>query len=178
MVHFVLWFKLQRNLTVVFDDFCVVCVGQCSTMTSLKTWYLLFLAAFLFLSTVPTVAEVVKSVELCDQFFLDGNPPQVPGILEGGNIVNQNQYKAICQTYANEKRFVTLYDIKNKIPVFSAYKYRGQEGGKRPPNRWNIEPQVCFKSFLTDLITAILYFGCKKLLLVHIHSKSATTIGY
>ncbi|XP_044040062.1 endonuclease domain-containing 1 protein-like isoform X3 [Siniperca chuatsi] len=115
-------------------------VSQCLTMTSMKTWYLLFLAGFL--PIVPTAAEVVGSMSKCTEFLLDGTPPQVPGILEGGNILNQNRYKPICQTFDNKRRFVTLYDIKNKIPVFSAYKYRGYGGGRRPPNNWKIEPQL------------------------------------
>ncbi|XP_037615020.1 mucin-2-like isoform X2 [Sebastes umbrosus] len=110
-------------------------------MTSPKTRYLLPLAAFLFPSIIPTVTEVVKSVSDCDQFLLEETPPQVPGILEGGRILNQNRYKPICQTFDNERRFVTLYDTQNKIPVFSAYKYRGGLGG-RPRNNWKIEPQL------------------------------------
>ncbi|KAF1380979.1 hypothetical protein PFLUV_G00169680 [Perca fluviatilis] len=108
-------------------------------MTSPNTWYPL--AASLFLSIVPTVAEVVNSLSDCDQFLLEGTQPQVPGILEGGRILNQNRYKPICQTFDNERRFVTLYDTENRIPVFSAYKYRGGVG-KRPANDWKIEPQL------------------------------------
>ncbi|XP_028419764.1 endonuclease domain-containing 1 protein isoform X1 [Perca flavescens] len=111
----------------------------CLTMTSPNTWYPL--AASFFLSIVPTVAEVVKSLSDCDQFLLEGTQPQVPGILEGGRILNQNRYKPICQTFDNERRFVTLYDTENRIPVFSAYKYRGGVG-KRPANDWKIEPQL------------------------------------
>ncbi|XP_049922831.1 uncharacterized protein LOC126403969 isoform X1 [Epinephelus moara] len=114
---------------------------QSWTMTPPKTWCLLPLAVLLFLSIVLTVAEVVKSVSDCDQFFLEETPPQVPGILEGGRILNQNRYKPICQTFENERRFVTLYDIRNKIPVFSAYKYKGGVGN-RPSNDWKIEPQL------------------------------------
>ncbi len=111
-------------------------------MTSLRTRCLPFLSAFLFLSIVPAEAEVMASVSDCNQFFLERSPPQLPGILEGGNILNQNRFKVICQTLENQRRFVTLYDIENKIPVFSAYKYRGAEKGERP-STWYIEPQVC-----------------------------------
>ncbi|XP_038588228.1 uncharacterized protein LOC119912993 [Micropterus salmoides] len=112
-------------------------------MTSLKRHCLLLLAAVLLLSFVPTVTEVVDSMSDCAEFLLEQTPPQVPEILECGNILNQNRYKPICQTFKNKKRFVTLYDTNNKIPVFSAYKYRGeQQTGpkKRPP--WKIEPQL------------------------------------
>uniref|UniRef100_A0A3Q0RJF8 Uncharacterized protein n=1 Tax=Amphilophus citrinellus TaxID=61819 RepID=A0A3Q0RJF8_AMPCI len=85
---------------------------------------------------------VVKSISVCKQFLLQEAPPQVPGILESGNILNQNQYKPICQTYKNKRRFLTLYDIKKKTPVFSAYKYIGEMEKKRPPKQWKIEPQI------------------------------------
>ncbi|KAK2863305.1 hypothetical protein Q5P01_002838 [Channa striata] len=116
-------------------------------MISLKTWSLLSLSALLLLSITPTETEVVKLLSQCDRFFLEQTPPQVPGSLEKGIIKNSNQYKAICQTYKDERRFVTLYDTKNKIPVFSAYKYRGEgpldEDKKRPKNvPWKIEPQI------------------------------------
>ncbi|XP_038588253.1 endonuclease domain-containing 1 protein-like [Micropterus salmoides] len=108
-----------------------------------KRWCLLPLAAvLLLLSFVPTVTEVVDSMSDCAEFLLEKTPPQVPGILEGGNILNQNRYKPICQTFKNKKRFVTLYDTKNKIPVFSAYKYRGEQQTGRPQTPWKIEPQL------------------------------------
>lgn len=114
-------------------------------MPSPKRWSLLPLAAFLFLFIVPTVTEVVDKMSDCGQFLLENTSPQVPGILEGGSILKPKRYKPICQTFDNKRRFVTLYDTENRIPVFSAYKYRGkhQDGkGRRPP--WKIEPQVHF----------------------------------
>uniref|UniRef100_A0A8P4K6Z5 Endonuclease domain-containing 1 protein n=1 Tax=Dicentrarchus labrax TaxID=13489 RepID=A0A8P4K6Z5_DICLA len=111
-------------------------------MVKLKTGSLWFLAAFLFLSTVPTVAEVLHAFSLCEGFLLQGNPPQIPGVVNGRNIQNQNRYKPICQTYNDVRRYLTLYDTRNRIPVFSAYVYRGDEGGARPQGQlWNIEPQ-------------------------------------
>ncbi|KAG8005860.1 Anoctamin-9, partial [Nibea albiflora] len=110
------------------------------TMAPLKTKNICFL--FLFLSVVPTLAEVVRSVSDCNEFLLEKTPPRVPGVLESGNILDQNRYKPICQTYKNQRTFVTVYDTKNKIPVFSAYKYRGEGEGRRPPNDWRIEPQL------------------------------------
>ncbi|XP_039464117.1 endonuclease domain-containing 1 protein-like isoform X2 [Oreochromis aureus] len=98
--------------------------------------------AILLLSIIPTETKVVASVKECNKFFLDKTPPYIPGILEGGNILDQNRYKVICQTFSNTRTFVTLYDTKNKIPVFSAAKYRGRPGGKRPKINWMIEPQL------------------------------------
>ncbi|XP_051256030.1 uncharacterized protein LOC127363527 [Dicentrarchus labrax] len=115
-------------------------------MGSLKMWCLLPLAALLLLSIVPTVAEVVGSMSDCAGFLLEETPPHIPGILEGGNILNQNRYKPICQTLNNNRSFVTLYDTENKIPVFSAYKYIGKSNIPRPTAPWNIEPQLENKS--------------------------------
>uniref|UniRef100_A0A3P8Q991 Uncharacterized protein n=1 Tax=Astatotilapia calliptera TaxID=8154 RepID=A0A3P8Q991_ASTCA len=82
--------------------------------------HLLPLAALLLLSIFPTETKVVASVEDCKEFFLQQIPPHIPGILEGGIILDQNRYKLICQTLHNTRTFVTLYDTQNKIPVFSA----------------------------------------------------------
>uniref|UniRef100_A0A8D0CMF8 Endonuclease domain-containing 1 protein-like n=1 Tax=Sander lucioperca TaxID=283035 RepID=A0A8D0CMF8_SANLU len=112
---------------------------------------LLPLAALLLLLTiVPTVTEVVRSMSNCPGFLLDETPPNVPGILERGNILDQNRYKPICQTFNNRKSFVTLYDTTNRIPVFSAYKY-GEEQGSRPRAIWKIEPQVNLSFLLLQL---------------------------
>ncbi|XP_035530979.1 endonuclease domain-containing 1 protein-like [Morone saxatilis] len=114
-------------------------------MVKLKTRSLWFLAAFLSLSTVPTVAEVVEDLSKCKGFLLEEFSPELPDIFKPRKkeIQNQNRYKPICQTYNNERRFLTLYDTKNKIPVFSAYKYRGEgEGGRPAGDPWMIEPQL------------------------------------
>ncbi|XP_062239774.1 endonuclease domain-containing 1 protein-like [Platichthys flesus] len=103
--------------------------------------FLLPLLALLLLSAAPTVTEVVTAMTACDQNFLNQTSPQIGGILEGGNILDQNRYKTICQTLRDEKIFVTLYDTTNKIPVFSAYKYTGINESARQ-NQWKIEPQL------------------------------------
>ncbi|XP_031706495.1 endonuclease domain-containing 1 protein-like isoform X1 [Anarrhichthys ocellatus] len=112
-------------------------------LTLLKMYRLRPVAALLLLllSIAPAGAEVVTSMADCEEFFLQQTPPDIPGILEGGKILNQNRYKLICQTFKNMRRFVTLYDTENKIPVFSAYKYRAiqSNGTKR---EWKIEPQL------------------------------------
>ncbi|XP_049425157.1 uncharacterized protein LOC125884302 [Epinephelus fuscoguttatus] len=77
----------------------------------------------------------------CSEFLLKHTPPNVPGVLERGKILDQNRYKVICQTLSNVRRFVTLYDTQNRIPVFSAFKYTGVDGGGRPKD-WKIEPQL------------------------------------
>ncbi|KAM4713868.1 endonuclease domain-containing 1 protein-like [Anableps anableps] len=110
-------------------------------MTSQQLWCFLPASALLLLS-VQTFAEVMKSVSDCDLFLLDQTPPHVPGILEDGKIINQNRYKPICQTYRNQKRFATLYDVQNRIPVFSAFRFVGEVHRRRPKSIWKIEPQL------------------------------------
>lgn len=89
---------------------------------------------------------MVGSVSDCEEFFLEGSPPEIPGILESGTVTTGERYKVICQLFNNKRRFVTLYDINNKIPVFSAYVYRGQNVRGRPKIKWMIEPQVSLHS--------------------------------
>ncbi|XP_049425366.1 endonuclease domain-containing 1 protein-like [Epinephelus fuscoguttatus] len=103
---------------------------------------LLPLAALLLLSIVPSVTEVVQSMSKCSEFLLEQTPPNVPGVLEGGEILDKSRYKVICQTLSNVRTFVTVYDTQNRIPVFSASKYTGVDGGKRPSPNWKIEPQL------------------------------------
>uniref|UniRef100_A0A3Q1IK89 DNA/RNA non-specific endonuclease/pyrophosphatase/phosphodiesterase domain-containing protein n=2 Tax=Anabas testudineus TaxID=64144 RepID=A0A3Q1IK89_ANATE len=110
-------------------------------MTPLKMWCLLPLAVLLLLSISPMETKVVQSMSQCKGFLLHETPPDIPGVLEDGNIPKQDRYKVICQTYENVGRFVTLYDIQNKIPVFSAYKYKGEKG-RKPECFWKIEPQL------------------------------------
>ncbi|KAI4794802.1 hypothetical protein KUCAC02_031835 [Chaenocephalus aceratus] len=79
----------------------------------------------------------------CPGFLLLEKTPNVTGVLENGRIMDQNRYKVICQTFENKRRFVTLYDTRNKIPVFSAFKYRGTQGTmSERPRRWMMEPQL------------------------------------
>ncbi|XP_041841949.1 endonuclease domain-containing 1 protein-like [Melanotaenia boesemani] len=102
-------------------------------------WFL-FLAAFLPIT--PTMAEVVNSVSNCSEFLLEGSPPQIPGIIENGVIKDQNRYKLICQTFNNKRRFLTVYDTTNKIPVFSAYKFKKITAEERPNIPWMIKSQL------------------------------------
>ncbi|KAI4794801.1 hypothetical protein KUCAC02_031834, partial [Chaenocephalus aceratus] len=107
---------------------------------TLQRWSLLPFATIL-LSIHPTLTEVVNSMADCPGFLLLEKTPNVPGVLENERIMDQNRYKVICQTFENKRRFVTLYDTRNKIPVFSAFKYRGTQGTMSERPRWMMEPQ-------------------------------------
>uniref|UniRef100_A0A8C5GC35 DNA/RNA non-specific endonuclease domain-containing protein n=1 Tax=Gouania willdenowi TaxID=441366 RepID=A0A8C5GC35_GOUWI len=71
-------------------------------------------------------------VSECNEFFLNKQPPWVPGILENGKILNQDRYK-------------------NKIPLFSAYKYRGN-GDKREREGWYTEPKADLEDYINSTI--------------------------
>ncbi|KAK7139495.1 hypothetical protein R3I93_016587 [Phoxinus phoxinus] len=94
---------------------------------------LLLLLGFPFIMT-----KVVKSFSECSQFFFNGQPPVIPGVLESSV---SKDYVLICQKYMKEYRFATLYDTANKIPIFSAYKFTGIKTG-RPDVPWKIERQL------------------------------------
>uniref|UniRef100_A0A4W5LGM1 Uncharacterized protein n=1 Tax=Hucho hucho TaxID=62062 RepID=A0A4W5LGM1_9TELE len=103
------------------------------------------LSTLLLLSLLPPalshVVEKFSVVPQCEEFFLEGTTPNLPGILVGGTVQDQNRYKPICQLYNNIYRFATLYDTTNRIPVFSAYTFTGYTTG-RPKQDWMIEPQL------------------------------------
>lgn len=115
---------------------------QSFMMTSVKIWSVLLPAAFL--TIVPAGTEVVNSSSSCPGFLLEETLPLIPHVLEQGRILNQNRYKLICQTFKNRRRFLTLYDTNNKIPVFSAYKFTGDKDKNFKNPNWMIEPQVYF----------------------------------
>ncbi|XP_071234809.1 endonuclease domain-containing 1 protein-like isoform X2 [Salvelinus alpinus] len=86
----------------------------------------------------------------CTEFFLGGTTPNLPSILVGGTVQDQNRYKPICQLFKYMKKkvvynaymFATLYDTFNRIPVFSAYTFTGVGSSGKRPDTWMIEPQL------------------------------------
>ncbi|XP_045557604.1 endonuclease domain-containing 1 protein-like isoform X2 [Salmo salar] len=95
----------------------------------------------LLLPALSHVVEKFSDVKDCEKFFLEGTTPNLPGILVGGTVQDQNRYKPICQFYKDRYRFATLHDTTNRIPVFSAYTFTGKVVG-RPSQSWMIEPQL------------------------------------
>lgn len=112
----------------------------------------------LVLHTPHCLSDVVGKFDNnhCLTFFAGSKTPEIPGVLEGGVVKDQNKYKLICQKYSidgyedplppeiaeenNKERFATLYDTRNKIPVFSAYIYRGKRAdGGQTTNDWRTE---------------------------------------
>ncbi|XP_065137761.1 endonuclease domain-containing 1 protein-like [Paramisgurnus dabryanus] len=105
----------------------------------------LFLASIVFvlpaLSFPGIVGKLEENITTCGDFFFDEKPPVIPGILMNSVALNDT-YKIICQKYENEIRFATLYDTREKIPVFSAYKYIGANNFERPQIPWMIESEL------------------------------------
>ncbi len=80
-----------------------------------------------------TVVEDFNHVERCKDSLYMGTPPRGFG---------SSRLKKICQRYADKPRYVTLYDSKNRIPVYSAYTFKKTEGDRRVDYPWMFEPQV------------------------------------
>nr|XP_055062641.1 endonuclease domain-containing 1 protein-like [Misgurnus anguillicaudatus] len=56
-------------------------------------------------------------------------------------VLDGPQYRQICQTLNNKHYYATLYDTNNKIPVYSAYVFKGWMDCNRK-STWYIEPQL------------------------------------
>ncbi|ETE58996.1 Endonuclease domain-containing 1 protein, partial [Ophiophagus hannah] len=100
--------------------------GSTKHTAMLLLWILSLAASFL----LPAIGEVVTNFKACNQFFLDGKPPNLRPINPA----------RICQRYGNQYRFATMYDRNGLIPMYSAYKYNPGEGERS--KEWMIEPQL------------------------------------
>ncbi|XP_037399674.1 endonuclease domain-containing 1 protein-like [Pygocentrus nattereri] len=70
------------------------------------------------------------------QFFANPND-----VVSPPTVFKGNNYKQICQVRENAHEYATLYDTEKKIPVYSAYQFKGVMGCKRL-TKWYIEPQL------------------------------------
>ncbi|XP_062983233.1 endonuclease domain-containing 1 protein [Elgaria multicarinata webbii] len=74
----------------------------------------------------------------CDAFFYQGAPPE--GLLPAAAPVR------ICQKFKQEPRFATLYSTQDKIPLYAAFRYAGEEeAASADPDeeeKWLVEPQI------------------------------------
>ncbi|NXJ09743.1 ENDD1 protein, partial [Odontophorus gujanensis] len=68
----------------------------------------------------------------CNSFFPGRIPPE--GFTEPFHV-------KICQRYNGEPRFATLYSTRDKIPLYSAFKYAGSARSGAAES-WLLEPQI------------------------------------
>ncbi|KAK3575381.1 hypothetical protein QTP86_025792, partial [Hemibagrus guttatus] len=103
----------------------------------MKLLALLLLLSFFF---SLTLTKVVKDFERspCSKFFIQS--PNSTHVITP-TVFGGNQYKKICQRWNNEYRFATLYDTNQRIPVYSAYTFSGQNTNLVRNDVWKNEPQ-------------------------------------
>ncbi|XP_062305956.1 endonuclease domain-containing 1 protein [Osmerus eperlanus] len=82
-------------------------------------------------------ASVSDSFRDCSQFFYMRTPPA--GVRGRG-------LRKICQRYAAEPRYATLYDASRRLPLYSAYTFKKSDGKKRMDTPWMYEPQLASHS--------------------------------
>lgn len=90
-------------------------------------------------------ASVASTFRGCERFFYLQTPPAG---------TTGSSLRRICQRYANEARYATLYDGARRLPLYSAYVFKKTDGKKRMDTPWMYEPQVerliITPSFQTD----------------------------
>ncbi|XP_027034333.2 endonuclease domain-containing 1 protein-like isoform X3 [Tachysurus fulvidraco] len=100
------------------------------------------LALVLLLSTFSslTLMEVVTDFQkTCSKFFIQS--PNRKHIITP-TVFKGSQYKQICQRLNYIYTFATLYDTKNRIPVYSAYTFSGEKQALDQEEVWKNEPQL------------------------------------
>ncbi|NWU87972.1 ENDD1 protein, partial [Onychorhynchus coronatus] len=91
-------------------------------------------------------SEVMDSFKnTCDQFFYKET------IAKEGLLPDKPAW--ICQTLNDQRVYATLYDRKERIPVYSAYIY--QPGSGKRPKTWTVEPQLIRDDLPRDMETEV-----------------------
>lgn len=91
------------------------------------------LTCVLLRETQAGIVGDFNHVERCKGSLYMGTPPR--GYLS-------NSYKKICQRYEDKPHYVTLYDPRKHIPIYSAYTFKKSDGEKKVDFPWMFEPQV------------------------------------
>ncbi|NWZ51023.1 ENDD1 protein, partial [Haliaeetus albicilla] len=102
---------------------------ECTMKTSIV--FLLCITVFPGFSQGRVVGEDETGFAECNVFFPGQVPPE--GFTEPFHV-------KICQQYNKEPRFATLYSTKDKIPLYSAFKYTKPAQNKE--ENWLVEPQI------------------------------------
>ncbi|NXI71271.1 ENDD1 protein, partial [Anseranas semipalmata] len=93
--------------------------------------FLLCISVFPGFSQGRVVGEDEAGFAECNVFFPGQVPPE--GFTEPFHV-------KICQQYNREPRFATLYSTKDKIPLYSAFKYT--KAAQNEEESWLVEPQI------------------------------------
>ncbi|NXN12120.1 ENDD1 protein, partial [Indicator maculatus] len=93
--------------------------------------FLLCVSVFPGFSQGRVVGEDEAGFAECNVFFPGQVPPE--GFTESFHV-------KICQQYNKEPRFATLYSTKDKIPLYSAFKYT--KPAQNEQENWLVEPQI------------------------------------
>ncbi|NXW91881.1 ENDD1 protein, partial [Alopecoenas beccarii] len=93
--------------------------------------FLLCISVFPGFSQGRVVGEDEVGFAECNVFFPGQVPPE--GFTEPFHV-------KICQQYNKEPRFATLYSTKDKIPLYSAFKYT--KPAQNGEENWLVEPQI------------------------------------
>ncbi|NXJ82500.1 ENDD1 protein, partial [Trogon melanurus] len=101
--------------------------------STMKMWivFLLCLSVFPGFSQGRVVGVDEAGFAECNVFFPGKVPPE--GFTEPFHV-------KICQQYNKEPRFATLYSTKDKIPLYSAFKYT--KPAQNEEENWLVEPQI------------------------------------
>ncbi|XP_009870383.1 PREDICTED: endonuclease domain-containing 1 protein [Apaloderma vittatum] len=99
----------------------------------MKMWivFLLCVSVFPGFSQGRVVGVHETGFAECNVFFPGKVPPE--GFTEPFHV-------KICQQYNKEPRFATLYSTKDKIPLYSAFKYT--KPAQNEEENWLVEPQI------------------------------------
>lgn len=81
------------------------------------------------------VVEEFGQADSCKDSLYMGTPPR--GFFSGA-------LKKICQNYGNQPYYVTLYDSRKHIPIYSGYTFKKSDGEMKVDVPWMYEPQVSF----------------------------------
>ncbi|NWZ90454.1 ENDD1 protein, partial [Nesospiza acunhae] len=102
---------------------------ECTMKTSIV--FLLCISVFPGFSQGRVVREDETGFAECNVFFSGQVPPE--GFTEPFHV-------KICQQYNKEPRFATLYSTKDKIPLYSAFKFTKRAQSEE--ENWLVEPQI------------------------------------
>ena len=94
------------------------------------------LVIFLYLGAVTSEVDVHFSK--CKSFFYQDTPPAI----DYQDLKDENEPVTICQYYNGQYHFATLYSVRYRIPIYSAYNLTLEKCSETRSGNWFMEPQV------------------------------------